>query len=389
MALPLTRQSAEQTARDAGAALQRGDARLARALLERLVDGGVATAQIWMMLGEASRQMGDRAGQEKAADALLANDPMLIRALLWKGDCRLGDGDRRAASSFYRAALRQADAVPALPAALHAPVAAAREAVARLDADYAAALDQGLAARGIVPDRVSARFARSLALMTGKEDAALDLQQPSSFYFADLPQRRFFEREEFAWAAAVEAATAAITRELDAALADRDAFRPYLTHDARRPQGAPHELMDNPAWSALHLTDCGEPTTEIAARFPATLAALEQSPLCRIPNRSPTIMFSRLAPGARIAPHHGAVNTRLICHLPLIVPGPGALSVAGEARSWDVGKLLIFDDSIEHAAWNDADADRIVLIFDVWRPELSAAERDAVKALFASVDAFA
>ena len=41
----------------------------------------------------------------------------------------------------------------------------------------------------------------------------------------------------------------------------------------------------------------------------------------------------------------------------------------------------MFDDTIEHEAMNDSDALRVILIFDVWHPDLSAAEREAVAAL--------
>ena len=96
---------------------------------------------------------------------------------------------------------------------------------------------------------------------------------------------------------------------------------------------------------------------------------------------APTAMFSLLRPGARITPHNGMFNTRLICHLPLIVPPGCGFRVGNEIREWEVGKLIVFDDSIEHEAWNDSDRDRVVLIFDVWRPELSAQERLEVGAL--------
>ena len=127
---------------------------------------------------------------------------------------------------------------------------------------------------------------------------------------------------------------------------------------------------------------------ELIARFPATFAALDAVPQCRISVRSPSILFSLLQPGAHIAPHYGMINARLICHLPLIVPGDGALTVGGEARQWEEGKLIIFDDSIEHEAINHADSDRVVLIFDVWRPELTEADRQGVAALFETVDAY-
>jgi aspartyl/asparaginyl beta-hydroxylase (cupin superfamily) len=70
------------------------------------------------------------------------------------------------------------------------------------------------------------------------------------------------------------------------------------------------------------------------------------------------------------------VNTRLICHLPLIVPeNCGAIRVGNETRPWVEGELLIFDDSMVHEAWNDSDEERVVLLFDIWRPELTEEER--------------
>ena len=53
-----------------------------------------------------------------------------------------------------------------------------------------------------------------------------------------------------------------------------------------------------------------------------------------------------------------------------------------EVRDWEEGKLLIFDDTIEHEAWNDSNEDRILLIFDIWRPELSDQEQREIDALF-------
>ena len=108
-----------------------------------------------------------------------------------------------------------------------------------------------------------------------------------------------------------------------------------------------------------------------------------------ISTRAPGILFSRLAAGARIPPHTGMINTRLICHLPLIVPPGCGFRVGGERREWREGELLVFDDTVEHEAWNHGDSDRIILIFDIWRPELSAEERRAVTAMFDAIDGYA
>jgi aspartate beta-hydroxylase len=100
------------------------------------------------------------------------------------------------------------------------------------------------------------------------------------------------------------------------------------------------------------------------------------------------VLFSLLRPGAHIAPHNGYTNVRLICHLPLIVPGHCTLRVGNETRSWREGELMIFDDSIEHEASNGSSELRAILLFDVWRPEVTADERTLVSALLKSVDAF-
>lgn len=73
--------------------------------------------------------------------------------------------------------------------------------------------------------------------------------------------------------------------------------------------------------------------------------------------------FSRFGPGTRLYPHRGEMQGVLRCHLPLIVPpGDVALRIGDETRRWQPGVCLIFDDSVEHDAWNLAATDRTVLI---------------------------
>jgi aspartyl/asparaginyl beta-hydroxylase (cupin superfamily) len=55
--------------------------------------------------------------------------------------------------------------------------------------------------------------------------------------------------------------------------------------------------------------------------------------------------------------------------------------VGGETREWRAGEAWAFDDTIEHEAWNDADVTRVILIFDVWNPQLTPLERDLVREL--------
>ena len=75
---------------------------------------------------------------------------------------------------------------------------------------------------------------------------------------------------------------------------------------------------------------------------------------------------------------------RLLCHLPLVLPGPAAFRVGAETRPWKMGEAWVFDDTIEHEAWNDADELRVILIFDVWNPFLDEGEKPLINALLAA-----
>ncbi|HEX2762607.1 MAG TPA: aspartyl/asparaginyl beta-hydroxylase domain-containing protein [Allosphingosinicella sp.] len=309
-----------------------------------------------------------------------------LRGLLARGRAYAEAGDARAAASFFAAALRSAG--QAVPAPLAAEVQEARAYLERTKQAYAAHLERAIAAADAGP-----RMDEAFDIMLGRRGVEPRRvpypQRPSAFYFPGLPQRPFYEREAFPWAARVEAASAAIRAEAQALLDRGESFAPYVQAEKNRPQRDFHGMQDDPSWGAFYLWKDGERIAENAARCPATMAALEGVPLTQIPGRTPSVLFSLLRPGAHIPPHHGMLNCRLICHLPLIVPPGCWLRVGGETRQWEDGKLLIFDDSIEHEAKNGSERLRLVLLFDIWRPELSEAERAAVAAMFTAIDAFA
>lgn len=310
-----------------------------------------------------------------------------IRDLLARGHDYARAGDPRAAASFFAAALRSAASAGPLPAPLQGELSAAQAYLAEAAAAFQAHLEHAVAAAGAGP-----RLDEALAILLGRKP--LDLppvaypQRPSVFHFPGLPQRPFYERESFAWAPALEGETASIRAEVEALL-DRGAdFRPYVEREENRPKSDFHGLHGDPSWTAFYLWKNGSIVEENAALCPRTVEAVRRVPLSAIGSRTPSVFFSLLRPGAHIPPHHGMLNSRLVCHLPLIVPPGGWLRVGGETRFWEEGRLLAFDDSIVHEARNPADSLRIVLIFDIWRPELSESERRGVSAIFDAIDAY-
>ncbi|MEI9992410.1 MAG: aspartyl/asparaginyl beta-hydroxylase domain-containing protein [Rhizomicrobium sp.] len=367
-------------------ALQRGDAAAARELFQRAVATGQPDASVLLGLALACRQLKARDETLAALDKVLALEPASLQALLMKGDHFLEEGDSQAGIAFYRMALRSAPPAARLPAALQGELRRAQQACEEHARKYEAYLQHRLAEHGFDPERSSGRFARSVDLMTGKR--RIYYQQPHHYYFPELPQIQFGDPSQFPWLPAVEAAVPDIRSELLEVLGGPEAFAPYVESYRNRPKADTTGTMGNPNWSAFFLWKAGEIVPENAARCPKTVRALQDLPFCRIAGRSPSVLFSLLRPGARIPPHLGMINTRLICHIPLIVPENCGIRVGNETRTWTEGKALLLDDTIEHEAWNNSDKLRVVLLFDVWKPELTEEERALVVAAIEAVDSY-
>ncbi len=227
-----------------------------------------------------------------------------------------------------------------------------------------------------------ARFDACLAIQAGARRAefADPRQRPSMLYFPGLPAAPWYERAAFPWFEALERETPAIREELLAVMPRTEhSERVFFSDEAERRGLA--GAAGAPSWNGFYFWRHGLRRDASHALCPRTSAALEALPLVRIRGNAPEVMFSVLAPGTHILPHRGVTNARVVCHLPLVVPGDCALVVGGEPRAWREGEAVAFDDTYEHEAWNRGSSTRVVLIVDVWNPHLTAAERDAVAAL--------
>jgi aspartate beta-hydroxylase len=383
--VPLDSLSRRARAQAGVAALKAGHAAQARAIFEELIRSGPAEPALMIALSIACRDDGAPERAMALVDKVLAADGEQVRALLLKGEMLAAQRDPRAASAFYLNALRLVGDAPDVPAEIRVELDKARAFCDAQAKRFDAALENELARAALSDNARLARFSESVDILFGRK--TIYPQAPRYYFFPGLPQKAFFERADFPFLDAIEAATPAIREELQGIMRADDAFEPYVKSDPNRPARVRDEMADNPAWGAFYLWKDGKPVEENLARCPVTARALETIPLCSIPNRSPSVLFSRLLPGARIPPHNGLVNTRLICHLPLIVPPGCRFRVGNDTREWVEGRAWVFDDSIEHEAWNDSAHQRVILLFEIWRPELSEDEKRAVLALFAAIDA--
>ena len=316
----------------------------------------------------------------------MSTAPSDLATLLGRADEYARAGDPKSAMVFYQNALKEAQSSRFVDQQTLERLRGAQEFILKRAREFDESLGQVLAAAPAAAGAPSIRLKHSLEMLRGERQ--IYQQSPSAFYYPYLAQRQFFERDEFDWAPGIEAATPAIQQELRAVLEQGAEFRPYVENDPDRPYRDFHGLNEDPSWSALYLWQRGKPVEQNARQFPATMAALEKVALTGIGTRTPDVLFSRLEPGAHIPPHSGILNCRLVCHLPLIVPQGCWLRVGNETREWQEGKLLIFDDSMEHEAKNPTGYLRIILLFDTWRPELTEAERQAISLIFDAIDAF-
>ena len=327
-------------------------------------------------------QSGDFTGAISIIQSVLQETPRDIGALLLLGDVQHAAGLSQDASRAYGALLQVAGSFGGqLPQSLESAVRRAQTRLGEYTRDYEAFVEQT-----VPKQKRSQRFDQSVDILLGKKQ--IFVQQPTKYYFPGLPQIQFYDSQDFSWVSALEAKTADIRRELLGVLSDRSSFRPYLERDDSQPNVNTHDLVENDDWGAFYLWKDGQRVEENCARCPITASAFEDIPFDHLPGKAPMVLFSLLKPGAHIPPHTGLINTRLICHLPILVPGPAWLRVGNETRQWQEGKLVIFDDSIEHEAMNEADQTRVVLLFDIWRPELSLQEREEVARLFGAISSY-
>ena len=156
----------------------------------------------------------------------------------------------------------------------------------------------------------------------------------------------------------------------------------------RRAQVRPddEEVADAGRWSQLIFARNGVRLSEAwSGRFPATEAVLAGlGAVGGVADRLPkgSMEVSILGGGAHLKPHCGPTNHRLRLHLPLRVAAGARIRAADEVRVWEEGRLLVLDDSFEHEVWNPAAHERIVLLVDVWHPQLTADEREDVRRHF-------
>ncbi|HEX5461729.1 MAG TPA: aspartyl/asparaginyl beta-hydroxylase domain-containing protein [Steroidobacteraceae bacterium] len=356
-----------------------GDHRSARSVLEQVVAAAPHYVPFWLSLAAVQRSLGQLDEELATLERALTIDPKHLIVLLQKAGLLELMGKPRAAAVIYTHALQTLPPGAHLPPPLAAHVEHARVHVAENGRQLGEALESRLQPlRAGETPRELMRFERALDRILGRKP--IYAPQPTDVHFPFLRNYEFSPREDFPWLEGLEAASEAIRDEaLGVLAADRGDLTPYIAYPEGLPLDKWKELNHSRRWSAYFLWKDGRRQDAHCDRCPRTAAALADIPQLDIPARGPTAFFSILDARTHIPPHTGTTNARLTVHLPLILPGACRFRVGGEMREWRFGEGWVFDDTIEHEAWNDSDAPRAILIFDVWNPQLTALERDLVR----------
>ncbi len=366
--------------------LRQGDGMQARDMLARAADVDPHAAPLWLNLAHAQRSLNDAEGERRSLIAALDRDPYLLIAHVRKAELHARLQEDAHAVEEWQAVLMLCSDGRVLSNATERLIEQAKAYIEPRAERMAEDVQRRLQiARTSLTEVETRRFDAAVDLATGKR--RIFVSQSSGLHFPFLPADEFFPRAHFPWIEAIEAATGEIQAEFDGALSgDGQGFTPYVNQASGAATNVWSELSRSTRWSAYYLWRYGVRNESACAQCPATARALEALPRADQPHRAPTAFFSLLAPNTRIPPHTGVSNTRAIVHLPLLVPAGCGFRVGSETREWKIGEAFVFDDTIEHEAWNDSDKLRAVLIFDVWNPHLSPLERDLLRTFYASAD---
>jgi tetratricopeptide (TPR) repeat protein len=352
----------------------------------------VAVAQqylpAWLNLAAVRRQRNDLDGAFEAIRQALTIDGRNFGALMMSATMLEREGHAVPAALAYGAALANAPPDVTLDAATLQAVNRGREVHGAYTRELGDHIRGTIAAAESGCTAAERRRLDSFIKMTMRVQPRFQ-QAPSDYYYPGLPPIEFYERSEFPWLEQFEAQTDAIRAELAQALHENESdFTPYIHYSEHMPLDQWRELNNSPRWTSYEFYRQGRPIEERFQRAPATVRAMQALPQAVVPLRSPCAMYSALQPRTRIPPHTGVANFRLVVHLPLVLPPGCGFRVGSETRAWRIGEAWVFDDTIEHEAWNDSDEPRYIFICDIWNPHLSPQERAAISGVIAATDTF-
>lgn len=211
------------------------------------------------------------------------------------------------------------------------------------------------------------------------------LYQECHSYVPGLTIQPFWDVDSTTWAQKLKAKYPVILKEFQKATANTEQLQQQgnniwtgaLTEDAS---------SYGVGWKTLVLMDRGVWDPVNVELFPKTAQAVRDAGVPAV-----EVFFASMEPHSTIQPHSDFTNFVLTSHLALDIPYSGTnqcrLTIADQTREWINGEVMLFDTSLMHDAVNESDRTRYILMFRVWHPDLSEAERQALQFIYDCLNA--
>ncbi|HEV2374540.1 MAG TPA: aspartyl/asparaginyl beta-hydroxylase domain-containing protein [Streptosporangiaceae bacterium] len=198
-----------------------------------------------------------------------------------------------------------------------------------------------------------------------KENKPPDPWQQPTTYYPGLTAKPWHDPASFAWVPTLEAAFEEI----------KDEALTLLEAGRYGPNPISGGLAEG-TWEEVRLYTEGHTSAANCLAAPLTAKLVASIPGATTAGLA---YLAHVAGGTHVRPHWGPHNARLRCHLGLVVPEGCSLRVGAQTGGWTEGKVIVFDDSFEHEVWNTSDRSRLVLILDIWHPDLTPAQIAAIR----------
>ena len=249
------------------------------------------------------------------------------------------------------------------------------EMALKLEPTHAGALVNGVHCLQMLPpgDQVARARLRKLAEHGVRAGLWNNWMQRPPHTVAGLRSQPWWSKRDFPWCALLERNYPSIREEVLGIInKPKDAFTPVggrAAHDST--------LVAAGEWKEFPLFGNGQRYDENCSRCPVTAKTMECVPAAMELSMAAggETIFSTLKPGTHLRPHCGSTNTRLTCHLGILVPDGCRIRAGDEWRGWKEGECIVFDDSWEHEVMHEGTSDRIVLLINFWHPDLAPDQR--------------
>lgn len=168
---------------------------------------------------------------------------------------------------------------------------------------------------------------------------------------------KFYDKNDFGWVNSLESKYEIIREELKELTSDQFQFSNNIN---------PPNLSAPNSWTNLYFFNFLWKNSANCNRFPKTYEIISSIPGVIL--AGVTVLKSN----SSVLPHTGETNTTIRCHLGIEIPDslPACgMQVGGEERSWQNGKVLLFNDAYTHSTWNNSEKNRVIILFDVVKEE--------------------